>query len=136
MCPSMYYLAFGFSVPASKDFKCTLSVCSCVHKYAYFVYVQALLFVCAQRSGWTSVCSVSMHESWDTSLIFLNLIDQKTRAKCNLSWDIGIRMAVGDGSVAESRQWRRPYLYMRIQNTIYTEILHLLLFRNQGLWSC
>ena len=42
----------------------------------------------------------------------------------------GVRVAVGDSSVAEGRRWRKPYPYMHIPNRTYTEIM----FRTQGLW--
>ena len=55
------FLAFYFSVPAKKGFECACEVV-CINMIT-FVFVQAFIFVSAQRSGW------SMHESWDTNSI-------------------------------------------------------------------
>ena len=35
---------------------------------------------------------------------------------------IKVWVAGGDSSIAEGRRWRKPYTYMYIQNTTYTEI--------------
>ena len=78
-------------------------------------------------------CMSLGHESrWDTSLIFLksdkpgNLRQLCPELEYVVSgWRSVIALLLKVG-----------YLYMQIQNTTYTEIMLLLLFHTQVVWSC
>ena len=63
------------------------------------------------------LCMSRGHKSHgDTILMGFTPTDQEIRAIASVSWSgiCGVRMAVGDSSVAEGRGWGKSYLYKHI----------------------
>ena len=104
LCVHQSILIVCFSVPTKKGFECTLSVRGCVHKYFCTFYLFKRLSL---RAG-LAFANQCMHESW-------------SRIPSGHKIDFFYSNRPGN-----PRQAVAPYLYMRIQNTTYTEIMHLL----------